>query len=505
MCEFSRYLGLRRHTIGLAAIIACQLVATPSIKNPQMAWAAESSAWTTFCQKGDEALAKQQLDIAEASYRQAAEAVKSSRNAADSEKCMLKLADILALRGKADEAQALYQKLLGILDRKYGRNSAQVAPVLLALGSIQESEGDHTTAIDYYQRALNINEKNYGPYSPAVAGSLHHLGRASFKSGNRPLAEKHYKRALSILSSQASLSASSELQSLMHDYGDLLKGSDNSNQDLIKDFQKDVLGEPKQRTSPTNKAQKSSAFQTQSNFQLNANKQFQSDEDPKVLLRGLQQPSSDATLAPAFKVLNDTVFKQNHYEKGEDYYKRMISTDINALGPNHPSVANDLNGLAQLYVANQRYAEAKPLLTRALANYIQAYGETNLLTINTRISLALVEFHIGNVQEAANLYRTALGSGHNTLTPNSFETARILNDLAYLYYHQGKLQEACTFYEWAVASTEGAVGKNDPLLAACLRDYAQVLRSLGRNSEASNVETRAAGILANAKPAVELR
>ncbi len=489
----------------------------------QMASEAADPSWTALYQRGEEEIAKQKLETAETYFRSALKAAQSqSKNTQDTEKCMLKLADTLALRDKTDEAQALYQKLLDILVKRYGRNSSQIAPVLLALGSIQESEGDHTTAIEYYQRALAINEKNYGPYSPAVAGSLHHLGRANFKKGNKPLAEKHYKQALSILSNQASLSASSELQSLMHDYGDLLKGNDQSNQDLIKDFQSDVLGDPSKKGAPppsggwnappantsnppSSSSSSSSAFQTQSDFQLNASKQSQSDEDPKIVLRGISQPASDATLAPAFKVMNDTLFKQNHYQKGEEYYKRMIATDVDALGPNHPSVANDLKGLAQLYIAGHKYADAKPLLTRALGIYTQAYGDNNLLAINTRISLALVEFHIGNVEEAAKLYRSALNNGQSTLAPNSIETARLLNDLAYLYFHQGKLQDACTFYEWAVASTEGAVGKNDPLLAACLKDYAQVLRGLGRTVEAANVETRAAGILANAQPATELR
>lgn len=481
----------------------------------QMASAAAETSWNSLFQRGEEEIAKQKLDTAETYFRQALKAAQSqSRNTPDVEKCMLKLADTLALRDKTDEAQTLYQRLLDLLVKRYGSNSLQIAPVLLALGSIQESEGDHTTAIEYYQRALSINEKNYGPYSPAVAGSLHHLGRANFKNGNRPMAEKHYKKALSILSNQASLSASSELQNLMHDYGDMLKGTDQSNQNLIKDFQTDILGDPnskKQGAPPPSGSStapainSSSQFQTQSNFQLNASKQSQSDEAPKVVLRGISQPAADATLAPAFKVINDTVFRQTRYGKGEEQYKRMIATDIDALGQNHPSVANDLNGLAQLYIADRRYADAKPLLTRALAIYAQAYGDTNLLSTNTRISLALVEFHIGNVEEAAKLYKSALNNGQNTLAPNSFETARILNDLAYLYFHQGKLQESCTFYEWAVASTEGAVGKNDPLLAACLKDYAQVLRGLGRTTEAANVETRAASILANAHPSTELR
>jgi tetratricopeptide (TPR) repeat protein len=214
-----------------------------------------------------------------------------------------------------------------------------------------------------------------------------------------------------------------------------------------------------------------------------------------VILRGMAHPTSEQNLAPVYKTMSETIFGQSHFEKGEDYYKRKIAADLESLGAQHPSVANDLCGLAVLFISRQNYAQAKPLLARALPIYEHAWGEDNLLTINTRTSLASVEFHLGNTDAAAKLYRQALSQGQAALGPNNLATARILNDMAYLSFHQGKLQEACTFYEWALASTEGAVGQKDPLLAACLKDYALVLRGLGRTTEASAVESRAENIL----------
>ncbi len=89
----------------------------------------------------------------------------------------------------------------------------------------------------------------------------------------------------------------------------------------------------------------------------------------------------------------------------------MIAIDIDALGPSHPSVANDLNGLAQLYIAQKRFKEAQPLLIRALSIYDQMYGTNNLLTVNTRASLASVELQLGTSDKAAELFRNALSQG----------------------------------------------------------------------------------------------
>ncbi len=506
---------------------------------------AAPATWSDFFTDGQKALEQQSLSLAESKFRKAyAYVLRQSKNPADEEKCMLKLAATLALEDKTVEAQALYQKLLRLLTSRYGVHSAQVAPVLMALGSLQEAEGDHSSAMSYYQQALSINESSYGPYSPYVASSLRRMGRASKKAGRIKDAETHYQRAISILSKDPNADAASQLEGVMHDYGDLLKGNDNSNKDLIKDFQEDILNsknppspqpekriqgsvqsgvqrsaqisaqsstqsgiastqseservELRQTIPPTASSQ--SQFQIASQNQLATSRQGQTDANSAVALRGLIDPTSDRTLAPAYKVLSDSIFKQNRFEKGETYYQRMIAIDIDALGPNHPSVANDLNGLAQLYIAQQRYKEAQPLLIRALPIYEQVYGSNNLLTVNTRASLASVELQLGNSDKAAELFRNALTQGKTALGPNSIETARILNNLAYSKYKQGNLDEARTFYEWAIASTEGAVGDKDTLLAACLRDYAQVLRSLGRVQDATAAESRAAKILAEAK------
>lgn len=477
-----------------ALLIACVVWASL-----QPAVPAADLSWSTLYANGQQAQADLKLDLAEQNYRQAlALARKQSTDGGDVDKCLRGLADVLSLRNKTGEAQQIYQDLLLRLTKKYGANSRQLAPVLFALGSLQESAGDHTTAMTFYNRSLAINEKNYGPYSPAVASNLHGLARSMCAAGNKIEGEKHYKRAMAILSQDPSLEASTELKSLLSDYNkDLLKGNDDSNRQLINDFKKDILDQTPSAPTPGAKPPAaSSSWQQQQESGEKRSDNYQTNDAEMVTLRGFARPMSDKTLEPAYKVMNDTIFNEGHYGKGESEYQRMIAIDINSLGPNHPSVANDLSGLAQLYIRQKRYAEAAPLMERALSIYDQVYGRDNLLSVNACTMLASAEFRLGNVDKAANLYRRALAQSPSVSQPNSLETARILNELAYLYYHQGKLQDAATFYQWALASTEGAVGENDSLTAACLKDYAQVLRSLGKTADANQFDERAASILA---------
>ena len=52
----------------------------------------------------------------------------------------------------------------------------------------------------------------------------------------------------------------------------------------------------------------------------------------------------------------------------------LVVATPGTLGPDHPSVAATLNNLALLYWAQGRYAEAEPLLKRALAIFEKALG-----------------------------------------------------------------------------------------------------------------------------------
>ena len=467
--------------------------------HPLIAAAASDVAWSTLYANGQQAESDAKLELAEQSYRKALQSArKQSKDAADVDKCISKLAGVLALRNRTGEAQQLYNELLARATKKYGADSAEVASVLIKLGSLQEAAGDHNLAVTFYQKSLAINERNYGPYSPAVANNLHGLAKAMCGSGNKIEGEKHYKRAMAILSQDPSLEASKELEVLLKDYNkDLIKGNDDSNRDLIKDFQKDVLDQkPNRPSSQAAPPVNNSAFSRAEDSMARSHADWQTNNAEEVTLRGFARPLNGATLDPAYRLMNDTIFKQDHYGKAEDQYQRMIAVDVNALGPNHPAVANDLTGLANFYIKQNRFADAAPLLERALAVYDQVYGSNNLLSANTCRMLASAEFRSGNAEKAAAYYRRALTTPQSVSEPNSIETAKVLNELAYLYFSQGKLKEASTFYQWALASTEGAAGKDSPLTAACLRDYAQVLRQLGRSEDATQYDNRAQDILA---------
>ncbi len=454
------------------------------------AMAAERT-WQDLVIEGDHDLHEQKFVPAEQSYRNALKEIKHTKHTdEDVAKCLDKLAAVLVLEDKTNDAIPIYRRALHKWERVDGKESSKVVPTLFALGSIYESEGDPKIAMRYYHRALAINENSYGSHSLEVADSLHKMGHANAAAGQTEQAENNYRSSLSILMQQPSQSSSKHLERLLPDYNDLLRKNDTSDQKLVSDFQnvmlKDRIGFP----SPTT-AVPPSAWQKEIVAQSKQANEGQNNEEQKVLLRGFKQPLTESTLSPAFNTMSEVLHNQCPYKQGEDNYQRMIAVDIKTLGGDHPAVADDLTGLSLLYISQHKYAQAKPLLARAFAIYEAVYGDDNLLVTRTRDYLADVCNSLGQTQQAAALYSETFNKAHIAYEPNNLESARMLNELAFLYYRQGKLEDACTIYQWALASTEGALGKQNILVAACLKDYANVLHSMGRSADADQMADRA--------------
>jgi tetratricopeptide (TPR) repeat protein len=175
------------------------------------------------------------------------------------------------------------------------------------------------------------------------------------------------------------------------------------------------------------------------------------------------------------------------------FYERMIAADIDSLGPDHPSVARDLNGLASIYLTQHNYSEAKPLLMRALVIYEKAYLADSSPAKQTRLLLQL----ISTEQDPAT---ASIDTSYIDSLPRipaaaqKLEVALRLNDLAFMLYRQGKVPTALQVYYWALASTANSTGDSSILSAASMADMSRALRSAGRNAEAAKLEGNAGAI-----------
>jgi tetratricopeptide (TPR) repeat protein len=149
-------------------------------------------------------------------------------------------------------------------------------------------------------------------------------------------------------------------------------------------------------------------------------------------------------------------------------------------------------------MSQNKYEDAKPLLSRVLQIYTNAYGVDRALVKRTQALLNLIARKQAAEIEGPIPISDYLAKVSN-IPPQAqiLEVALQLNYLGSLFYGQGKIEQAEKVYSWALAATALSCGRDTTLTASCLNDYAQVLRSAGREVDAKQLELDAHNILAN--------
>jgi tetratricopeptide (TPR) repeat protein len=130
------------------------------------------------------------------------------------------------------------------------------------------------------------------------------------------------------------------------------------------------------------------------------------------------------------------------YGAAEPLLRRTLAIDEAAYGPDHPSVAIDLNNLAGLLQHTNRLAEAEPLIRRVVAIFEASLGEDHPDVATALNNLALLLHDTGRTAEAEPLFRRALAIGEASLGADHPSVAIDLNNLAGLLQHTNRLAEA---------------------------------------------------------------
>ncbi|MCC7530829.1 MAG: tetratricopeptide repeat protein [Candidatus Melainabacteria bacterium] len=466
-----------------------------------------NSDWRTPYVEGERKLKTQELEAAEAAFSEALRKVKSSKkgSADDVALCYQSLASVHYMRDRFyEQVLPLYKRAISTLENAYGKESPKLVPPLVALAGVREDEGDNKSASKLLTRAVAIVEKADGKSSLTYADYLHRLGRVNFRLGFPRKAEDMYLASLLVVMQQKVLPSSEILEQHLADYIDLLSKAEDRGKSLTSAFQKELL---KDSVASFDRAQgvAASTFNKEVSVRL-ANPETNTFEETRIF-GDLANTSANADVSPdqsgtssaivTGRRMTDFAAMEQINKQRVDFYERMISTDILSLGPEHPSVARDLSGLASLYLSQRKFAEAKPLLQKALAIYEKSYTPESSMIKKTQALLELVEDE-QNLQSPGNTsviadYVSSLPSV--PLAAQKLEVALRLNYLAFLCYCQGKLGNAEKIYAWAVASTAKAAGEQSLLAASSLFDFSRVLRSTGRQTDAETMDNTARAIL----------
>ena len=188
----------------------------------------------------------------------------------------------------------------------------------------------------------------------------------------------------------------------------------------------------------------------------------------------------------------EEAYRQKNYPDAERSWRAALEEAEARRSDN--LAAKTLDRLAELFYEQGRYAEAEPLLRRALKILESAFGPE-------RSQVAVGANHLGHVQqargqlaEAEALYARSLAINEKEFGPVHPRIAYDLASLAGIHSARGERAQAEALYRRALAMLEKTLGPNHADVALILARLAQLLRDSGRETEAAKLDARATTI-----------
>jgi len=177
------------------------------------------------------------------------------------------------------------------------------------------------------------------------------------------------------------------------------------------------------------------------------------------------------TRAPLQELPSDS---QTQYLEAELLVRRALTIREEALGAEHPEVANSLNNLAALLQRRGKLPEAEQFLRRAMSILEGRLGDQHPDVARSFNNLGLFLHGQGQLAEAEELYRRALTIWDQSLGPEHPAIAYVLCNLGLLLEGQHRRTEAASLYQRALAIREKGLPADHPLIERTRQRLQQV-------------------------------
>ncbi len=198
--------------------------------------------------------------------------------------------------------------------------------------------------------------------------------------------------------------------------------------------------------------------------------------------------------AAAGRLLDQTgyyLYERGQYAEAEPLLERAMEIRRTALGERHPDFAESLNDLAVLYYATGRHAEAEPLYKQALRVYCTTLGEGHPDFAESLNNLGILYEVMGRHAEAEPLLERAMDIRRTARGEHHPDFAESLSNLAELYIATGRHGLAEPFLKRATDIRRIALGERHPDFAYSLNNLGVLYLETGRHAEAEPLLERA--------------
>ncbi|MCW3798457.1 tetratricopeptide repeat protein [Sphingomonas sp. BN140010] len=216
-----------------------------------------------------------------------------------------------------------------------------------------------------------------------------------------------------------------------------------------------------------------------------------------LALRRKAEGNASPSVSDNYNSLGSIAYLQSDLDGAERFFRGNLVSDERVLGPDHPDTATTRNNLARVLLEKQRFAEAAPLLERAMRSNLVERGQTHDQMAFVFSNLAIVKARLGQRHEAERLFDEAIAAArshsHRTLGPS-------LADLASLRCARGAYNNAFALLDEAATVTR-ADYPDDPWRSAWVDNIrGECLWLSGRKREGKRLVLASSGAVSDRWP-----
>jgi tetratricopeptide (TPR) repeat protein len=400
------------------------------------------------------------------------------------------LAMLYANQGRYQLAEPLLKRALTICEKASSEPDADTAETLEYLAKLYNMEGRVSEAEPLYKKVLTAKVKAIGPINLSVARTLSELGTVYEKEGKLPESEALLKRACAVVEQECGSSGLQLAEPLMAMAG--LLQLDGRNKEAIKLLQRALA--IRQSALPENDPKIAESTSKLASAYFAACDYDKSEDLYNRAIHMDECSNNNASLANDLNSIALLNVAQGKYNAAKLFYKRALSITTEKLGLAHPNVAACFSNLAFLYENQGKYKEAEPLLKEALAIREKALGSNSPAVAQSLTNLATIYASDNRLFEAEQLLARALEIEESKLGTDHPDVADIRNNLAQVYVSEKKTAEAEACLQKLLARDERILGPAAPAVAGDLDNLAKVLVDEGKNLDAQKLRERSNSI-----------
>jgi serine/threonine protein kinase/tetratricopeptide (TPR) repeat protein len=206
--------------------------------------------------------------------------------------------------------------------------------------------------------------------------------------------------------------------------------------------------------------------------------------------RFADQPEVEASIR---QTVGETYRELGLYREAEAHLQRALHLRRSVLGSDDPETLLAMKSLGDVYLADDRLAEAQPLLVGALQGLQKARDARPSDRLDAMASMAQLDYQQGNLTEAERLLGRVRDAYLSARGEDDEKTLDVTANLGMVYLQQGHRERAERVLSDVVDRSERSLGLDHPFTSVAKQCLGDIERDLGKIGQATQlaVETTA--------------